>query len=184
MRPVAVIGVGLSAWGELWRSSLRDLFAQAALAAIKDSGAPRIDSLLVGCMSGGLFNSQEHRGLAGRRLRGPEGDPCHPRRVRLRLRRGGLPHGRAGGGLGRQRLRLGRRRGEDDGLERRRRHLRPLHRGGFRLRGLSGRHLPGPLRHDGARPHGALTAPPASSWPWWRPRTTTTACSTPTPSSA
>ena len=62
MRPVAVIGVGMSPWGEMWRSSLRDLFAQAALAAIKDAGAPRIDSLVVGCMSGGLFNSQEHLG--------------------------------------------------------------------------------------------------------------------------
>jgi len=62
MREVAVIGVGMSPWGELWRSSLRDLFAQAALEAMKDSGAPRIDSMVVGCMSSGLFNGQEHLG--------------------------------------------------------------------------------------------------------------------------
>ena len=38
MREVAVIGVGLSRWGELWRRSLRDLFTEAALEAIKDAG--------------------------------------------------------------------------------------------------------------------------------------------------
>jgi acetyl-CoA C-acetyltransferase len=76
MRPVAVIGVGLSPWGELWRSSQRDLFAQAALAAIKDSGAPRIDSLLVGCMSGGLFNSQEHVGSLVADYSGLKGVPA------------------------------------------------------------------------------------------------------------
>jgi acetyl-CoA C-acetyltransferase len=76
MRPVAVIGVGLSPWGELWRSSLRDLFAQAALAAIKDSEAPRIDSLLVGCMSGGLFNSQEHLGSLAADYTGLKGIPA------------------------------------------------------------------------------------------------------------
>lgn len=76
MRPVAVIGVGLSPWGELWRSSLRDLFAQAALKAIKDSGAPRIDSLLVGCMSGGLFNSQEHLGSLVADYTGLKGVPA------------------------------------------------------------------------------------------------------------
>ncbi|MCX5794840.1 MAG: thiolase domain-containing protein [Elusimicrobia bacterium] len=76
MRPVAVIGVGLSPWGELWRSSLRDLFAQAALKAIKDSGAPRIDSLLVGCMSGGLFNSQEHVGALVADYTGLKGVPA------------------------------------------------------------------------------------------------------------
>lgn len=60
MREVAVIGVGLHPWGELWSMSLRDMFVTAASAAMKDAGVDRIDSLYVGCMSGGLFAGQEH----------------------------------------------------------------------------------------------------------------------------
>lgn len=62
MRDVAVIGVGMIKWGELWKSSLRDLFVEAALKAIDDSGVDHIDSMYVGCMSGGLFVGQEHIG--------------------------------------------------------------------------------------------------------------------------
>ncbi|MGQ9559789.1 MAG: thiolase domain-containing protein [Candidatus Oleimicrobiaceae bacterium] len=59
-REVAIIGVGLSPWGELWDKSLRDLFVEAALNAIADAGVDHIDSLYVGCMSSGLFVGQEH----------------------------------------------------------------------------------------------------------------------------
>lgn len=62
MREVAVIGVGLSPWGEMWEHSLRSLAAQAALEALADAGADRVDSLLVGSMSSGLFVGQEHLG--------------------------------------------------------------------------------------------------------------------------
>lgn len=62
MREVAVIGIGMSKWGECWTKSLRDLFVEAALAAIDDAGVDHIDSMYVGCMSGGLFNGQEHIG--------------------------------------------------------------------------------------------------------------------------
>ncbi|MHC4548928.1 MAG: thiolase domain-containing protein [Planctomycetota bacterium] len=62
MRDVAVIGVGLSAWGELWDRSLRDLFVEAALAAVDDAGVDKVEALYVGCMSGGLFAAQEHLG--------------------------------------------------------------------------------------------------------------------------
>ncbi len=62
MREVCVVGVGLSEWGEVWRTSLRDLFVGAALKAIKGSGVDHIDSMYVGCMSGGLFVGQEHLG--------------------------------------------------------------------------------------------------------------------------
>ena len=62
MRQVCVVGVGMSTWGEVWRSSLRQLFADAALEAIKNAGVDHIDSLYVGCMSGGLFVHQEHLG--------------------------------------------------------------------------------------------------------------------------
>ncbi|MCR4438018.1 MAG: thiolase domain-containing protein [bacterium] len=57
---VAIIGVGLSEWGELWNKSLRDIFVEAALKAIDDAGVERIDSMYVGCMSSGLFVGQEH----------------------------------------------------------------------------------------------------------------------------
>lgn len=62
MREVCVVGVGLSEWGEVWRLSLRDLFVDAALKAIKNSGVDHLDSMYVGCMSGGLFVGQEHLG--------------------------------------------------------------------------------------------------------------------------
>ena len=62
MRDVAVIGIGIQQWGELWERSLRDLFVEAALNAINDAGVDRLDSMYVGCMSGGLFVGQEHLG--------------------------------------------------------------------------------------------------------------------------
>jgi acetyl-CoA C-acetyltransferase len=62
MRDVAVIGVGMMKWGELWDKSLRDLFVEAALNAIDDAGVDRIDAIYAGCMSSGLFVGQEHIG--------------------------------------------------------------------------------------------------------------------------
>ena len=60
MRTVCVVGVGMSKWGEVWRMSFRDLHTQAALNAIKAAGVDHLDSMYVGCMSGGLFVGQEH----------------------------------------------------------------------------------------------------------------------------
>ncbi len=62
MREVAVVGVGMQKWGEVWEKSLHELFVEAALTAIKDAGVDHIDSMYVGCMSSGLFNGQEHIG--------------------------------------------------------------------------------------------------------------------------
>ena len=62
MRDVYVIGVGMTRFGELWESSFRDLFVEAALAALDDGGTDRLDSMYVGCMSSGLFVGQEHIG--------------------------------------------------------------------------------------------------------------------------
>jgi acetyl-CoA C-acetyltransferase len=62
MRDVAVIGVGMNKWGELWEKSLRDIFVEAALLAMDDAGVDHIDSLYVGSMSPGLFIGQEHLG--------------------------------------------------------------------------------------------------------------------------
>ncbi len=62
MREVAVIGVGMNKWGELWEKSIRHVFVEAALMAIEDAGVDHIDSMYVGCMTSGLFVGQEHLG--------------------------------------------------------------------------------------------------------------------------
>ncbi len=62
MRDVAVIGIGMTKFGELWERSYRDLFVEAAKGAMKDSGVDNLDSMYIGCMSGGLFVGQEHIG--------------------------------------------------------------------------------------------------------------------------
>ncbi len=62
MRDVAIIGVHVTKCGEIWNKSFRDLFVEAGLGAIKDAGVDHIDSMYIGCMSGGLFVGQEHIG--------------------------------------------------------------------------------------------------------------------------
>ncbi len=60
MREVAVIGVGMKKWGELWEKSLRDIFVETALMALDDAGIDQVNSMYVGSMSSGLFVGQEH----------------------------------------------------------------------------------------------------------------------------
>ena len=60
MREVAVIGVGMTKWGELWEKSLRTIFVESALLALDDAGVDKIDSMYVGSMSSGVFVGQEH----------------------------------------------------------------------------------------------------------------------------
>lgn len=62
MREVAIVGAGMTRFGELWGSSLRDMFVEAATEALTAAGADRVDSIYVGCMSGGQFVGQEHLG--------------------------------------------------------------------------------------------------------------------------
>jgi acetyl-CoA C-acetyltransferase len=62
MREVAIVGAGMTRFGELWESSLRDMFVEAAAGALNDAGADHVDSLYVGNMSGGQFVGQEHLG--------------------------------------------------------------------------------------------------------------------------
>ncbi|MFQ5769205.1 MAG: thiolase domain-containing protein [bacterium] len=62
MREVAIIGAGLTKFGELWDKSFRDIFVEAGLAAINNAGVDHLDSMYVGTMSGGLFVGQEHIG--------------------------------------------------------------------------------------------------------------------------
>src|SRR5881296_4018538 len=61
-REVAVIGIGETAFGELWDKSFRDLGIEAGLLAIEDSGitAQDLDAIYVGNMSAGKFIDQEH----------------------------------------------------------------------------------------------------------------------------
>ncbi len=65
MREVAVIGIGMNKWGEIWEYSIRDLLVQSALMALDDAGIDKIDAMYIGCMSSGLFCDQEHLGSMG-----------------------------------------------------------------------------------------------------------------------
>lgn len=60
MRDVAVVGIGMTSFGELWETSLRSMWAEAALAALDDAGVDSVDLITIGCMSSGLFTGQEH----------------------------------------------------------------------------------------------------------------------------
>jgi acetyl-CoA C-acetyltransferase len=60
MREVAIIGTGMTSFGELWETPLRSLWTQAALAALDDAGVDEVDLITIGCMSSGLFTGQEH----------------------------------------------------------------------------------------------------------------------------
>jgi acetyl-CoA C-acetyltransferase len=76
MREVAIVGAGMTRFGELWESSLRDMFAEAARGALESAGADRVDSIWVGNMSGGRFVGQEHLGPLMAREIGMAGVPA------------------------------------------------------------------------------------------------------------
>lgn len=59
---VAVIGVGLTKFGEQWETSFTDLFVEAGAKAIQDAGidGKDIQAMFIGNMSGGRFIDQEH----------------------------------------------------------------------------------------------------------------------------
>jgi acetyl-CoA C-acetyltransferase len=65
MRDVAVIGIGMNKWGELWEKSISDLIAESALLAMDDAGIDKVEAMYIGCMSSGLFVDQEHLGSIG-----------------------------------------------------------------------------------------------------------------------
>ncbi|HJJ42562.1 MAG TPA: thiolase domain-containing protein [Methanocorpusculum sp.] len=64
MRDVAVIGAGITKFGERWLTSFRDLCSEAGIAALDDANVSGgdIDALFVGSMSAGRFIGQEHVG--------------------------------------------------------------------------------------------------------------------------
>ena len=76
MREVAIVAAGMTRFGEIWRSSLRDLFAEAASDAIKKAGADHVDSIYVGNMAAGQFVGQEHLGPMMAEQIGMAGVPC------------------------------------------------------------------------------------------------------------
>jgi acetyl-CoA C-acetyltransferase len=61
---VAVIGVGMTKFGEHWDKQLRDLFVEAALEAIGDAQVDLRDikAMFIGNMGSGLWVEQEHLG--------------------------------------------------------------------------------------------------------------------------
>jgi acetyl-CoA C-acetyltransferase len=62
MRDVAIVGAGMTRFGELWDAGLRDLLVEAALAALGSAGTDQVDAIYVGNMAAGQFVGQEHLG--------------------------------------------------------------------------------------------------------------------------
>lgn len=62
MREVAVVGVGLSKFGERWDAGLKELMAEAGVAAIEDARitSNEVEMLFGGTMASGRFMGQEH----------------------------------------------------------------------------------------------------------------------------
>ena len=59
---VAIIGVGLTKFGELWESSFSQIFVEAGINALKDANmeGKDLEAIFIGNMSGGRFVDQEH----------------------------------------------------------------------------------------------------------------------------
>jgi acetyl-CoA C-acetyltransferase len=62
MRDVAIVSAGMTRFGELWETSLRGLFVEAATEALREARADHLDAIFVGNMSAGQFIGQEHLG--------------------------------------------------------------------------------------------------------------------------
>jgi acetyl-CoA C-acetyltransferase len=62
LRDVSIIGIGQTPVGEHWERSIRDLAADAVLAALKDAHLEHADALIVGNMLSGELTAQQHLG--------------------------------------------------------------------------------------------------------------------------
>ena len=64
MRRVAIIGCGLSKFGEIWERGFRDLMIEAGKMALEDAklGGNELDGIFVGSMAAGRLIGQEHIG--------------------------------------------------------------------------------------------------------------------------
>jgi acetyl-CoA C-acetyltransferase len=62
MRRVAIIGAGMTKFGEHWESSIRELIAEAGMNALIDAGmdGKDIDGIFGGTMASGRLTGQEH----------------------------------------------------------------------------------------------------------------------------
>ncbi len=62
MRDVAIVGVGLTKFGERWNSGLKELMAEAGIVALEDAHITShdVEMLYGGTMASGRFSGQEH----------------------------------------------------------------------------------------------------------------------------
>ncbi len=62
MRDVAIIGVGVTRFGELWDKSFRALGIEAGMKAMEDANLSgnEVDGLFIGNMSAGRFINQQN----------------------------------------------------------------------------------------------------------------------------
>ncbi|MCD6447822.1 MAG: thiolase domain-containing protein [Thermoplasmata archaeon] len=92
MREVAVIGIGMTEFGELWQKSFRELVAEAGVKAILDAGieGEDIDAMYIGGMSTGRFIGQEHVGSLALEVAGLEDLHIPATRVEAACASGGV----------------------------------------------------------------------------------------------
>ncbi len=92
MREVAVIGSGVTKFGELWDKSLAGLVAEAGISAIMDAGidGTDIDAMYIGGMSAGRFVGQEHLGSLAAEVSGLSELHISSTRVEAACASGGL----------------------------------------------------------------------------------------------
>ena len=64
IRDVAVVGAGMTRFGEHWKEGLKELITDAGIKAVEDAGISGRDIQLIvgGSMSSGMFAGQEHTG--------------------------------------------------------------------------------------------------------------------------
>ncbi|MBT8508898.1 acetyl-CoA acetyltransferase [Methanomicrobiaceae archaeon CYW5] len=92
MREVAIVGIGVTEFGEKWDTSFRNLFVEAGAKALEDAnmGGDQIDEMFVGNMSAGRFVLQEHIGALIADYAGLAGNHIPATRVEAACASGGL----------------------------------------------------------------------------------------------